>query len=325
MKGRKIKSRDYYIARFKDTHGDRYDYSKFNYVSCYEKVTIICRIHGEFKQRTSNHIQGKGCQKCAACFRYSTEEIKDCFKIVHGDKYNYSKVEYVNESTKVCIICPKHGEFLQTAWKHKDGGNCPECAALSRAVKRKIPHEKILKRFKAAHGDRYDYSKADFVNMADKVEVVCKKHGSFWQAPITHKKGVGCPNCADENKHGFTLTKYAKISEDKYKGIAYLYLIKCKNNDENFYKIGISVRGAKGRYNNKTTMPYDYEVLYDLPLSVKKAWKHEREICRLLKEWHYRPSIYFGGSVRECFSKVNQRVFEMLENAKTQLNGKAAY
>lgn len=305
------KSNEYYISKCRETHGDKYNYSKFNFITSSKKVIIICSIHGDFEQLVHGHINGSKCPKCSGCFRYNTVTIKENFKTVHGDRYDYSKVIYKNDNTKVCIVCPIHGDFLQKPTYHKLGRGCPECGLIKKAISRKIPKVKVIKDFKLVHGNRYDYSKSEIDKMVDKIEIICKNHGSFWQAPITHKQGVGCPDCATESRHGHGLTKYIKLSKDKYKGISYLYLIKCSNNNEVFYKVGISVRGVKGRYCGKKTMPYNFEILYNIPLPVKQAWDLETTICRSLKDFHYTPSVAFGGSIKECFSDITDEVLEL--------------
>lgn len=311
----------YYIEKSIRTHGDKYDYSKLNYIAYKQKVTITCKEHGDFKQEINNHIQGKGCPKCSGCFRYNTKTIKENFIEVHGDKYDYSKVVYKNDLTKVKIICTTHGEFLQRPTEHKQGRGCPECGLVSKAVSRKIPRAKVIEDFKLAHGNRYDYSKVKYIKMINKVEIICPSHGSFLQEPNVHKQGVGCPECANESRHGHGLTKYAKLSNDKYNGITYLYLIKCISSKEVFYKVGISVRGVKGRYCSKKTMPYKFEILYNIPLPVKQAWDLETTICRDLKDFHYSPSIAFGGSVKECFSNVSSEVLELFNLSSGVENG----
>lgn len=324
MGGRNLKSQDYYIERCKATHGDKYDYSKFNYESFCKDVIIICPVHGEFKQRALNHIHGKGCPKCSGTHRYNTDEIKHEFIKVHGNKYDYSKVLYKNIDSKVIITCPEHGEFLQTPYKHKLGSGCPECGSLKKAKSRKIKKEEILKAFKKAHSNRYDYSQVVLTAVSDKVKIICREHGGFLQLPTSHRKGIGCPHCANDKKHGFTLTKYKEISRNGYDGLSYLYLIQCTDSEESFYKVGISVRGVKNRYNNKKAMPYDYKILYNALLPVEVTWNLEREICKLLKPYHYTPSVYFAGGLRECFSDINDRVIGMIESAIEECRNKAA-
>ena len=115
------------IAHAKEVHGDKYDYSKITtYKNGYTKVPIICPTHGEFMMTLNHHIRGQGCPKCAGKYK-TTKEVISEFKKIHKEDYIYDKVNYINNSTKVCIICPKHGEFWQTPDKHLQGEGCPIC------------------------------------------------------------------------------------------------------------------------------------------------------------------------------------------------------
>lgn len=115
-----------FINKAKQIH-DKYDYSKTNYVNSQTKVCIVCPEHGEFWQTPANHLQGQGCPKCDGSYRFSQEEFIEKSNFVHKNKYDYSKVKYLNCDTKVCIICPKHGDFWQTPYTHIHGCGCPIC------------------------------------------------------------------------------------------------------------------------------------------------------------------------------------------------------
>ena len=116
-----------FIEEAKKMHGDRYDYSKVKYVNTRRKVCIICPKHGEFWQIPASHLSGRGCRYCADNIKRSTEEFIRKSKKIHGNKYDYSKVQYINNSTKVCIICPEHGKFWQVPSSHLRGKGCPNC------------------------------------------------------------------------------------------------------------------------------------------------------------------------------------------------------
>ena len=181
-----------FIDAARKVHGDKYDYSKVEYKNQHTKVCIICPEHGEFWQQAQSHLRGNGCPKCSQRHHYTTEEwIKEARKI-HGDKYDYSKVEYINKSTKVCIICPEHGEFWQEAHAHlsqKQG--CTKCAGLY-----KPNTEEWIEAARKVHGDKYDYSKVEYKNARTKVCIICPEHGEFWQTPEKHVNGSqGCPKC----------------------------------------------------------------------------------------------------------------------------------
>ena len=123
--------------------------------------------------------------------KYSNNEFIKKAKEVHGNKYNYSNVEYINSRTKVCIICPEHGEFWQRPDKHifaKRG--CPKCGKTQKLTKKEF-----IEKAKLIHKDTYDYSNVEYKTNRQKIEIICKKHGSFIQTPHAHLSGQGCPIC----------------------------------------------------------------------------------------------------------------------------------
>ena len=192
-----------FIEKARKRYGDKYDYSKVDYKGCFEKVCIICPKHGEFWQTPDTHLQKNGCPKCGLeqmkkSLTKTTEQFIEEAKKIHGDKYDYSKVNYIDAHTKVCIICPKHGEFWQDACKHvthKKSG-CPKCAK----ERQRLTTDEFIKRSKLVHGDKYDYSKVEYIDSITKVCIICPEHGEFWQTPNKHLLGRGCPKCANNTK-----------------------------------------------------------------------------------------------------------------------------
>ena len=128
------------------------------------------------------------------------EEFIKKAKEIHGDKYDYSKVEYKNVRTKVIIICPKHEPFQITPTNHLSGQGCKLCGIEKRANKRKMTNEEFIKRAREIHGDKYDYFKVNYVNMHTEVIITCSKHGDFPQTPSNHLKGCGCSACSGTKK-----------------------------------------------------------------------------------------------------------------------------
>jgi len=207
-------TKEEFVKKAKDIHGEKYDYSKVEYNGMYEKVCIICPEHGEFWQLPLNHIRNHGCPKC------SSEKIKrssnyteftEKAKKVHGNKYDYSKVKYVNARTKVCIICPEHGEFWQTPNSHLSGNGCKKCGNKIISDKKKKNIEEFIEKAKEIHGDKYDYHKSVYNGCDEKIEIICKKHGSFFQNPLSHLHGCGCPICAKEK-----LSKNNRCSKEDF-------------------------------------------------------------------------------------------------------------
>jgi hypothetical protein len=228
---KKIKfTQEQFIDNCKKAHGDKYDYSKSVYVNCNTLVTIICKIHGEFEQTPLSHCNKKqGCPKCANNIRKTTEQIIENFKKVHGDKYNYSKVNYKNTHEKVIIICPIHGEFEQSPHNHLIWG-CQICSGV-----KKLTTEDFIKKSKEVHGDKYDYSLVDYKGAFEKVTIICPIHGKFEQIARNHFYG----------NHGCSMCKTSKgekliISFLKENNITYIY-------QKRF-------RGCK----NKNMLPFDF-------------------------------------------------------------------
>ena len=190
------------IERFVATHGDRYDYSRVEYKNRQTKVTIGCPAHGWFEQLPDDHARGCGCRRCASEANgkklklEAKEKLLSNFREAHGDRYEYSLVEYVNSVTKVKIICHEHGPFLQAPAMHASGHGCPECAQIQRTASLVVPNETWLQRFKDAHGDRYDYSEVGVIRTTKKIRIGCPVHGVFEQHPQNHAMGEGCPKCA---------------------------------------------------------------------------------------------------------------------------------
>lgn len=122
----------------------------------------------------------------------TTEEFITRAKTVHGDKYAYSEVVYVNNHTKVTLVCPSHGHFLQVPMSHLRGIGCAKCYFESK----KSSTEEFIKKAKDVHGDRYDYSKVVYKKVNDPVVLVCPTHGDFMQQPNTHLNGFGCAKCS---------------------------------------------------------------------------------------------------------------------------------
>lgn len=114
---------------------------------------------------------------------------------IHGTKYDYSQVKYVSTQTLVTIICPNHGPFQQKPFNHLRGHDCPICGR----DKTKTGRDEFIRRARAVHGNRYDYSRVVYKRTNEKVEIICPVHGSFWQTPQCHiSSKQNCPKCAAE-------------------------------------------------------------------------------------------------------------------------------
>jgi hypothetical protein len=193
--GKKVTT-DEFIERARQVHGDRYDYSEVEYANNKTKVTIICCEHGSFQILPAKHLyRGSGCAKCSGRYTLTQAEFIEEAKKVHGSHYDYSKVKYVNGSSKAIIICPKHGRFQQLSRSHLTGSGCTKCGIESRAKKRTKTTEKFIQEAREVHGDEYDYSKVEYSGQYKGVKIICSLHGVFTQDPKVHLMGSGCPEC----------------------------------------------------------------------------------------------------------------------------------
>jgi len=189
------------IKRFREVHGNKYDYSLVEYINNRTKIKIICKEHGEFTQIPASHLSGSGCYDCGKIKRIQKitkpqNEIIKHFEKVHGDKYDYSLVEYKGDKKHVKIICPIHGEFKQTPANHKKYG-CNECGTVEANLKNTKNTEQFIKDAKMIHGDKYDYSLVNYKGTSTQIKIICSKHGEFKQTPVNHLSGSGCYDCGN--------------------------------------------------------------------------------------------------------------------------------
>ena len=193
-----------FISKALNVHGDTYDYTNSVYISSRDKIEISCRKHGSFWQRPADHTRGRGCTKCATeamalSKTSSTEEFISKALDVHGDAYGYANSVYITTRDKIEISCKKHGSFWQRPAAHLKGSGCPTCGAEASILSRTFSTEDFIPKALDVHGDAYDYTPSVYISSLDKIEISCRKHGSFWQRPDDHLHGHGCPTCGAGN------------------------------------------------------------------------------------------------------------------------------
>ena len=349
-KGDKIRERqtltnEEFIKKSRSKHGDKYDYSKVEYVGVKTKVRIICPEHGEFWQWPADHTNGRGCPNCGIknCSEKKTS-TKEKFirkaRSKHGDKYDYSNVDYVNSKTKVCIICPEHGEFCQEANNHLAGSGCPKCKADKTRERCTLTKEEFIKKACEKHGDKYDYTKMNYVDYETKVCIICPEHGIFEQKPHIHLSGSGCHKCGIEKKRESLscskeefIKKVHKIHGDKYDYSKVEYVnnrtkvcIICPKHGEFWqtpsehlarcgcHKCNLShLERSMMNYLDEVGITYDYQKHFD--------WLGRQSLDFYLPDYkvgiecqggqHFFPIDYFGGedSLIEC-QKRDKRKFK---------------
>lgn len=222
--------------------------------------------------------------------------------------YDYSLVEYINNKTKVKIICPEHGIFEQTPHNHIDKkSKCPKCALIQRSIKRANSTETFIVNAIQTHNNTYDYSLVDYKNAHTKVKIICPEHGIFEQRPYAHiHEKQGCFMCHNvlrkEIAPSWTVTNWLNAAQrsnrfDSFK----LYVIECYNDNEKFIKIGRTFCTLNVRFNQ---LPYKYKIIKVIS---NKDGNHiynlETRVKRKFKKYKYIPQLNFGG-MNECY-KIN--------------------
>lgn len=170
-----------FIERARAVHGDKYDYSKVNYINNKTEVTIICPIHGEFSQRPDSHLQGKGCKYCSnPSYKYTTEEFIKISKTIHGNKYDYSKTNYIDSNTKVIITCPIHGDFKQKPHEHLRSCGCQKCnqSHLEKDIEKLLQNNNIEYEYNKYYKE-LDNLQLDFYIPSLKIGIECQGKQHF--------------------------------------------------------------------------------------------------------------------------------------------------
>ncbi len=199
---KKVTTEDF-ILHAKKVHGEKYSYENSKYVNQITKVEILCPIHGRFFQAPKHHVyEGAGCWSCgrettAKKLIEDPSEYLQKVKNKYGDKYDYSQVKYVNVRTPITIICKIHGSFSKKAGDFFHYG-CIKCGRLSAGDKLRSNIDNFIKLATVKHGNRYDYSEASYTGAETKVKIICRKHGAFYQLPPQHVLGKGCMECKNE-------------------------------------------------------------------------------------------------------------------------------
>lgn len=187
------KTKQEFINDATSVHGTKYIYDLVVYESTHKKVKIICPKHGEFLQTPVCHVSlRQGCPVCGGTGKNTTEKFIAKAKAIHGEKYNYSLVDYKNNNTIVKIICPEHGVFNQLPRNHVVGGaGCPTCSG-----RKRFNTNEFIEHSTQIHGERYDYSLVKYKNATTKVKIICPIHGIWEVTPTSHiHSKTGCPSC----------------------------------------------------------------------------------------------------------------------------------
>ena len=219
---------------------------------------------------------------------------------IHNFKYDYSLIEYTKVRDYVIIICPRHGEFTQSFSQHiHNKCGCNKCGREDYGIRQRDTQEQFIKKANLKHNNKYDYSLVNFIDYKTKVTIICPLHGNFSQRPVNHiNQCAGCFKCREV---GWTRTAWKNSSKGK---LVKLYLILCWNENEKFYKIGITNRTLLSRFRQQKSMPYSYKIIdYIMSEDSDYIYDLEKELHKLNKENKYKPKIKFNGFT-ECYKEL---------------------
>ena len=276
-----------FIEKSKLKHNGIFDYSLVDYVNDKNKVSIICKEHGEFNQSPNNHLKGQGCPKCDKSFKLNISDFIKKSNLKHGNKYDYSLVKYINNITTVSIICNLHGIFNQVARNHLIGYGCKICAGNLKSSTDDFSYKSNI-----IHNNRYDYSLVDYKNALTKVRIICRQHGEFIQTPNKHLNGRGCQICGlkyglmendwldvigiEKKDRQVSIGKYVVDGVDKVNNIIYEFNGDFWHGNPNIFESNIvnSVIGKKfGELYRNTIIKEEY--LKSMGYKIISIWESE--------------------------------------------------
>lgn len=185
-----------WVAKAKK-HLPQFDYTKVNYTHSKTKVEIVCPMHGSFFVLPPDLLRSKkGCPKCSGNTQKPTEEFAKEMEALRPE-YSYHKVVYKTNKHKVCIVCPKHGDFwIRPVSMISAKQGCPQCGNEIAAKKNTNSQEAFIKRAKTVHGDFYTYENSVYKSTRSKIVITCPIHGNFEIKANNFLNGSGCNECA---------------------------------------------------------------------------------------------------------------------------------
>lgn len=305
-----------FIKKSTKIHGKLYDYSMINYINSHIKVEIICNGHGIFLIRPNNHLSGQGCRKCGILKRQkfqskTTDKFIEDAKLIHKNKYDYSKVNYTTNHDKIEIKCNEcQLSFYQKPNSHLSGQGCPLCNK---------NHDKSI----------FDYKKNTKIckkcGIEKSVNDFYKGNGSKRNIKYVYYRGM-CKECEKNIK-----VEYRKLLENKIRRRLYdrIYSKQRKLTDP-VYKLRKDIstiikRSVKKNYSGDSIWNYLPYKPIDLRLHLENQFDENMSWENHGKYWHIdhiKPCILlpFDNTLHpnflECWSLNNLRPLKAIDNLR---------
>lgn len=309
--GKQKKSHEEFIQKFKEKQPVLFN--NIEIISKYEKSNLPILIkdkYGICESYTANLLNGhpSTIQTAVNKHSYFTNQLLE----VNPSFFDSREfVSYYIAPKKHILVKDKYG-ICKVAPDHLLGGRTP---TIRSAIN---PTEYWINMAKEVHGELYDYSLVEYVDAITPVYIM-SNYQTFEQTPNSHLQGRGCSILGAQSNYHYTTYVNKGLNSNYYKGFK-VYIIKCYNENEVFYKIGRTFKSIKDRYRIDINMPYTYEIvkIFDF----KRTFDDGIENCKLEhklhldnREFKYKPLIKFPGSAVECFSQVNLNIArELLTN-----------
>ena len=291
--GKKITNEEFLI-RVRVIHPEHYNFDQVEYVNAKTKVKVLCKNHGVFYMTPDNLSQGKGCKLCGYenTIRLQTRSFEDfevSAKELYGDKYRYEKESYSRSQSKMTAFCTVHNSnFSVTPSAHLRDRECSKCGTIKSTSSKMISQQNsIIERYKAVHGNKYNYTHSKYKTMRSKTDIECYVHGLFRTTPHNHLNGQGCPKCST---FGYNRGKEGS-----------LYVLTC----DNIAKVGITNRNVSKRVTEiNRSFGRTFKELFSVKGCGEKIAELEKTVLKFLVAKYKQPLEVFQGST-ECFYDVN--------------------
>jgi len=199
-----LRSNTDFIDDARSIWGYKYDYSLVDYKGSHIEV-LIKYDDVIYRQKPVLHLLGYNCER--DIIKNQEDFLRKCYD-KHGDKYDYSLVEYTGSQNKVKII------FEGKIYEQKAGAHIHSSGLVEKVILKKTTKQ-FIKESNEIHNFRYDYSKVNYVNNQTKVIITCSIHGDFEQVSSSHLSGAGCPHCM-ESKGERKISKFLDQKNIEY-------------------------------------------------------------------------------------------------------------
>lgn len=272
--------------RFNKIHNNKYSYEKSLFKGVDHKLIVTCPKHGDWEILPTNHLTGNGCLQCyKESLPKTNKEFISEAKEVHGQKFNYSEVNYTNTHSKIKLTCNECGySFEQNAKSHISGTGCPSCSSNQRYTTKEY-----IEKAKRVHNNYYTYENTKYTTAHSKIIITCPIHGDFEQNAASHMQGTGCFNC---KPGGFDKTKPGR-----------LYYLQVDINGVPHYKIGITNNTVRSRFRSTLDRNRITVLKQKLYENGQDALDWESFFKNRYKEYQYKgPKFFISSGETEVFT-----------------------